>query len=101
MKQASSCASCIAACKCNRFTASRLTPQPAAQVFLTKRHLAIVTEYADQGDLADCLAGKRVLSTPEDSRGLPLPQCRAIFQQLALAIDHCHSRCCRKALCAL
>ena len=53
-------------------------------------HLAIVSEYAELGDLADFIARKVAKSKP--GRALPEEQARTLFQQLMLAVDFCHAR---------
>ena len=63
---------------------------PVLQAFLTDNHLAVVTEYADLGDLADYVELVRHKAIP--GHGLPIPECRTIFQQLILALDFCHNR---------
>ena len=70
--------------------AQELTGRAVLQAFLTDNHLAVVTEYADLGDLADYVERVRQKAIP--GHGLPIPECRTIFQQLILALDFCHNR---------
>ena len=56
------------------------------QAFLTEEYLAIVSEYAPLGDLADFIDSKRS-ETKQYSRGLPERQVRRLFQQLIMAVD--------------
>ena len=52
-------------------------------VFLTDTHLGIALELAAGGDLFQLVA---------QCRGLPEPDARWYFQQLALALDYCHRK---------
>ncbi len=52
-----------------------------AQVFLTPTHLAVVTEYAREGDLRGLLAKGRRLSEGK---------ARFLLQQLVSAVAYCH-----------
>ena len=54
---------------------------PPAQVFLTPTHLAVVTEYARDGDLRALLAKGRRLSEGK---------ARFLLQQLVSAVAYCH-----------
>lgn len=69
-------------------TAGRRHAQPAMQqeVFLTPGYLAVATEYADGGGLADFQ--QRV----ENAGGMAEGPARALFQQMALALAFCHAR---------
>lgn len=55
------------------------------QAFLMDGHLAIVSDYASLGDLADFIDAQRKRS--RQTRGLPEEQARRFFQQLMLAVD--------------
>jgi serine/threonine protein kinase len=55
-------------------------------VFLSPGYLAIATEYADGGGLADFQ--QRV----ENAGGMAEGPARALFQQMALALAFCHAR---------
>lgn len=55
------------------------------QAFLTDHNLAIVSEYASAGDLADFIEARR--SQGRTPRGLPESHARQLFQQLMVAVD--------------
>lgn len=62
-------------------------PSPRKQeVFLTPGYLAIATEYADGGGLAD------FQQWVENAGGMGEAAARALFQQMAAALDFCHRR---------
>lgn len=52
-------------------------------VFLTDEHVVIVMDYASCGSLASLL---------RDRGTLPEAEARRLFTQLALGLQHCHSR---------
>lgn len=56
------------------------------EVFLTPGYLAVATEFADGGGLADFQ--QRV----ENAGGMAEGPARALFQQMALALAFCHAR---------
>jgi serine/threonine-protein kinase SRK2 len=56
------------------------------EIFLTHKHLAIVMEYANGGDMFDYVI-KNKGSGPGE--GLPEDVARGFFQQLILALDFC------------
>ena len=56
------------------------------EIFLTHKHLAIVMEYANGGDMFDYVI-KNKGSGPGE--GLPEEVERGFFQQLILALDFC------------
>jgi serine/threonine protein kinase len=56
------------------------------EVFLTPGYLAVATEFADGGGLADFQ--QRV----ENAGGMAEGPARALFQQMALALSFCHAR---------
>ena len=62
------------------------------QVFLTSRYLAIVTDYAPFGDLADHLDALHHRGLRKPGVGLHFAQARSVFQQLVLALHFCHSK---------
>ena len=84
-----SCLGRNAACNC-RYTVpcihqSASSDRRAAQAFLLDDYLAIVSEYAALGDLADYIDARRTRT--RQSRGLSESQARQFFQQLMLAVD--------------
>ena len=52
---------------------------------MTDSHLAIVTEYAALGDLAEFIEACRTQT--DHPRGIPEAHARHLFQQLMLAVD--------------
>lgn len=61
-------------------------PSSIQEVFLTPGYLAVATEYADGGSLADFQ--RRI----EHASGMTEVPARALFQQMAVALDFCHRR---------
>ena len=59
---------------------------------MTRRYLAIVTDYAPLGDLADHLDHLRQNGLRPPGIGLPVSQARTVLQQLMLALHFCHSK---------
>ena len=57
---------------------------------MTAQHLAIVSEYAEMGDLAEYIAKRAAKG--RSSKALPEAHARALFQQIMLAVDFCHAR---------
>jgi hypothetical protein len=53
------------------------------QVFLTKTHLALVMEYAEGGNMLNCVLG-------QPNHRLSEVKCRWVFQQLIIGLDFCH-----------
>ncbi len=53
------------------------------QVFVTKDYLAVASEFVEGDSVSD------YLTSPENRT---TARCRALFQQLILAIEYCHSR---------
>lgn len=56
------------------------------EVFLTPGYLVVATEYADGDGLAE------LQQRPEHTHGMPEAAARALFQQMAVAVDWCHRR---------
>eukprot|EP00884_Botryococcus_braunii_P014305 jgi/Botrbrau1/22876/Bobra.0065s0034.1 len=54
-----------------------------SEVFLTPNHLALVMEYAEGGNMLDCVLRQPHHRLTED-------KCRWIFQQLIIGLDFCH-----------
>ncbi|KAK9792998.1 hypothetical protein WJX73_004517 [Symbiochloris irregularis] len=61
------------------------------EAFLTEDYLAIVSEYAPLGDLADYIDSERI-ETALYTRGLPEAQAQRLFQQMVMAVDFCHRK---------
>ena len=57
------------------------------EVFLTDDYLAISTQYAAGGDLAEFVAAR---CQRDSVTALPEAQARYLFQQLIIAVDFCH-----------
>ena len=57
------------------------------EVFLTDEFLAISTQYAAGGDLAEFVAAR---CQRDSVTALPEAQARYLFQQLIIAVDFCH-----------
>ena len=57
------------------------------EVFLTDEYLAISTQYAAGGDLAEFVAAR---CQRDSVTALPEAQARYLFQQLIIAVDFCH-----------
>ena len=61
------------------------------QVFLTPSYLGIVTDFADQGELAAQITEQAAHSGCAD-RAFTEPEARHLFQQLIIAVDFCHRK---------
>ena len=70
------------------------------QVFLTTDHLAIVTDFADGGELATQITA-RMRQSPQPNMAYPEPEARRLFQQLVMAVDFCHRCATRASVCML
>ena len=84
-----------AACK-SRHPTSKRHARPScswlpAQVFLTPNYLGIVTDFADQGELATQITKQAAQSGCADMAFTEL-EARHLFQQLIIAVDFCHRK---------
>lgn len=61
------------------------------QVFLTPNYLGIVTDFADQGELATQITEQAAHSGCADM-AFTEPEARHLFQQLIIAVDFCHRK---------
>ena len=59
---------------------------------MTHEYLAIVTDYAAFGDVADHIDALEHRGLRKPGIGLHFAQARSVFQQLILALHFCHSR---------
>ena len=77
---------------CRRFHSSSLHAfWLPAQVFLTPNYLGIVTDFADQGELATQITKQAAQSGCADM-AFTEPEARHLFQQLIIAVDFCHRK---------
>lgn len=61
---------------------------PIIDVLISPHHIYVVTPYCEQGDLEDVLSRRRITGTPDADD----EWAKCIIRQVALAIQHCHSR---------